>query len=125
MNHYVYLPRALHPKLERALVIGYGIGNTVRTLVNDPTIKHIDVVDVSREALALSRDMHARFDSSPLDDPRVHVHIEDGRHFLAGRSDKYDLITGEPRRPSSQAWSTCTRKSSSRAPKRTSPKAAS
>jgi hypothetical protein len=99
MNQYVYLPRALHPKLERALVIGYGIGNTVRTLVNDPTIKHIDVVDVSREALALSRSMRARFDSSPLDDPRVHVHIEDGRHFLAGRSDKYDLITGEPPPP--------------------------
>lgn len=99
MNQYVYLPRALHPKLERALVIGYGIGNTVRTLVNDPTIKHIDVIDVSREALALSRSMHARFDSSPLDDPRVHVHIEDGRHFLAGHNDKYDLITGEPPPP--------------------------
>jgi spermidine synthase len=99
MNQYVYLPRALHPKLERALVIGYGIGNTVRALVNDTTIKHIDVVDVSREALALSREMHARFDTSPLDDPRVHVHIEDGRHFLAGHQDKYDLITGEPPPP--------------------------
>jgi spermidine synthase len=99
MDQYVFLPRALHPKLERALVIGYGIGNTVRALVNDKTIKHIDVVDVSREALALSRNMHARFDSSPLDDPRVHVHIEDGRHFLAGHSEKYDLITGEPPPP--------------------------
>lgn len=99
MNQYVYLPRALHPKLERALVIGYGIGNTVRTLVNDQTIQHVDVVDVSHEALELSRDMRARFDSSPLDDPRVHVHIEDGRHFLAGHSEKYDLITGEPPPP--------------------------
>jgi hypothetical protein len=46
--------------------------------------------------------MHARFDKSPLDDPRVHVHIEDGRHFLAGHSSKdtrYDLITGEPPPP--------------------------
>lgn len=99
MDQYVFLPRALHPKLERALVIGYGIGNTVRALVNDQNIKHIDVVDVSREALALSRNMHTRFDSSPLDDPRVHVHIEDGRHFLAGHSEKYDLITGEPPPP--------------------------
>ncbi|HET8939801.1 MAG TPA: methyltransferase [Polyangiales bacterium] len=99
MDQYVFLPRALHPKLERALVIGYGIGNTVRALLNDTTIKHVDVVDVSREALALSRNMHARFASSPLDDPRVHVHIEDGRHFLAGHSDKYDLITGEPPPP--------------------------
>jgi spermidine synthase len=99
MDQYVFLPRALHPKLERALVIGYGIGNTVRALVNDQTIQHIDVIDVSREALALSRNMHTRFDGSPLDDPRVHVHIEDGRHFLAGHNDKYDLITGEPPPP--------------------------
>jgi spermidine synthase len=99
MNQYVYLPRALHPKLERALVIGYGIGNTVRALLNDPNIKHVDVVDVSREGLALSRGMHARFSDVPLDDPRVHVHIEDGRHFLAGHHDKYDLITGEPPPP--------------------------
>ena len=33
-----------------------------------------------------------------LDDPRVRVHIEDGRHYLDGREELYDLITGEPDR---------------------------
>jgi predicted membrane-bound spermidine synthase len=99
MKQFVYLPRALHPKLERALVIGYGIGSTVAALVDDQTLKQLDLVDTSREALDLSRGMHTQAERSPLDDPRVHVHIEDGRHYLEGHHDPYDLITGEPPPP--------------------------
>ncbi|MET0388893.1 MAG: hypothetical protein ABW321_23170, partial [Polyangiales bacterium] len=99
MNQFVYLPRAIHPKISRALVIGYGVGNTVAALLADKVLQHVDVVDISREALALSREMQTRSARSPLDDPRVQVHIEDGRHFLAGGSEAYDLITGEPPPP--------------------------
>jgi spermidine synthase len=44
--------------------------------------------------------MHTHEQRSPLDDPRVQLHVEDGRHFLAGHTDTaYDLITGEPPPP--------------------------
>jgi spermidine synthase len=99
MKQFVYLPRALHPRIENALVIGYGIGNTAAALVDDAELKHLDVIDVSPEGPALSREMHTRPGASPLDDERVQVHIEDGRHYLAGHTQRYDLITGEPPPP--------------------------
>jgi hypothetical protein len=38
---------------------------------------------------------------NPLRDPRVHVHVEDGRFFLQTSQDRYDIITGEPPPPKS------------------------
>ena len=35
----------------------------------------------------------------PLHDPRVRLHLEDGRFFLASADTKFDLITGEPPPP--------------------------
>jgi spermidine synthase len=80
MNLFAYLPQALHPKLERALLVGYGIGNTAAAIAADPKLKQLDIADISRE-------------------PRVRVHLEDGRQLLAGPGPGYDLITGEPPPP--------------------------
>ena len=35
----------------------------------------------------------------PLDDPRVEVHVEDGRYYLETTDKRFDLITGEPPPP--------------------------
>ena len=43
--------------------------------------------------------MRTRAGRQPLDDPRVRVHIEDGRFFLQSTTARYDLITGEPPPP--------------------------
>jgi len=99
MDQYAYLPRAVHPGIKRALLIGYGIGNTLQAILDNPALERVDVVDAAREPLELSRRMLTLRRSSPLDDPRVHVHIEDGRHYLDGREERYDLITGEPPPP--------------------------
>ena len=42
----------------------------------------------------------------PLQDPRVRVHIEDGRQFLQATGRRFDLITGEPPPPRTPAGST-------------------
>ena len=47
----------------------------------------------------MSRRVVPERQSSPLDDPRVHVHIGDARFFLRSTVDEYDLITGEPPPP--------------------------
>jgi predicted membrane-bound spermidine synthase len=99
MKQFVYLPEALHPKLERALVVGYGIGSTAAALLDDPELKHLDIADISRDILKLSREMRAGPAHNPLDDRRVTVHLEDGRQLLAAGGAGYDLITGEPPPP--------------------------
>jgi spermidine synthase len=99
MELFVYLPVAVHPRIERALIVGYGMGNTAAALTRTRTIERIDIVDVSRDMLAQSRELQSYSGPSPLDDPRVHVHIDDGRFYLRATEARYDLITGEPPPP--------------------------
>jgi predicted membrane-bound spermidine synthase len=98
MKLFVYLPLALQADARDALLISYGVGSTAKALTDSAGLRHIDVVDISREILEMSSLVYAG-DDNPLHDPRVDIHIEDGRFFLATRSRKYDLITSEPPPP--------------------------
>ncbi len=107
MKLFVYLPVALHPEPRSALLISYGVGVTARALVDTREIETIDVVDISRDILDMSatiagdgrRSLAPAPGDSPLEDPRVAVHIEDGRFFLQATDRRFDLITGEPPPP--------------------------
>ena len=99
MKLYVVLPAALHPDLRRSLLVSYGVGSTARALADVPTFEGIDVVDISREILDLAPRTFPDPTRNPLEDPRVRVHVEDGRYFLQTTRARYDLITGEPPPP--------------------------
>jgi predicted membrane-bound spermidine synthase len=99
MKLYVYCPVALRPDPRTALLISYGLGNTAKALTDTPSLERIDVVDISREILELSRIVFPEPGADPLSDPRVHVYVEDGRYFLETTRERYDLITGEPPPP--------------------------
>jgi spermidine synthase len=98
MKLYVYLPLALQADARDALLISYGVGSTAKALTDSKRLTHIDVVDISREILEMSSVVYRDADN-PLHDPRVQVHVEDGRFFLGTHSRKYDLITSEPPPP--------------------------
>jgi len=99
MKLYVYLPVALHPNPERALLISYGVGSTAKALTDTRSFHEIDVVDTSREILEMSAVVFPDSAENPLQDPRVDVHVEDGRYFLETTEKTFDLITAEPPPP--------------------------
>ena len=96
---YVYWPMAVHPDLKRALLIGYGVGNTAKALTDSARVESIDLVDLSRDVLSMAPVVFPEEGEQPLRDPRVRVHIEDGRYFLQASDRQFDLITGEPPPP--------------------------
>ena len=98
MKLFVYWPIALHPEARSALLISYGIGSTAKALTDTAGLERIDVVDISPEVLEMSSIAYPE-DEHPLRDPRVHVHIEDGRYYLQTTGRRYDLITSEPPPP--------------------------
>jgi predicted membrane-bound spermidine synthase len=100
MKLFAYLPQALRPEARDALLISYGVGMTAQALSDSPTLTSIDVVDISREILGTGRIVFPG-QPYPLDDPRVRVHVEDGRFFLLAAPRQYDIITGEPPPPKS------------------------
>jgi predicted membrane-bound spermidine synthase len=99
MRLFVYWSVAVRPDPKRALLISYGVGETASALTETASLEHIDIVDISRAILESSRSIHPDPTRHPLDDPRVQVHIEDGRYFLRTTRHGYDLITGEPPPP--------------------------
>jgi len=99
MKQFVYWPVALHPHPERALLISFGIGNTAKALTDTRSLAQIDVVDISRDVLEMSDIVFSDAEEHPLRDPRVRVHVDDGRFFLLTTSERYDLITSEPPPP--------------------------
>ena len=99
MKLFAYWPLALHPDARRALLISYGVGSTAKSLVDSAQLESIDVVDISREILEMSDLIYPAAGEHPLRDPRVRVHVEDGRYFLLTQNAQYDLITGEPPPP--------------------------
>jgi spermidine synthase len=83
-----------HP--ETALVIGFGVGNTTHAVTLHPTIRRVEVADLSRQVLA-----HAGYfkesNRDVLNDRRVVVYVNDGRQHLRMQGKAaYDLIALEP-----------------------------
>jgi len=99
MKMYVYWPVAVHPHLRKAALISYGVGNTAKALTDTTALERIDIIDISKDIIDMSRIVYPRKEDNPTFDPRVHVHIEDGRFFLLTTNQKYDLITAEPPPP--------------------------
>jgi predicted membrane-bound spermidine synthase len=99
MRLFANLPVALHPDARRVLLISFGVGTTADALVAGSKLQQLDVVDVSRDVLDMGRVLFPAPGTYPLDDPRVHVHVEDGRFFLLTTHARYDIITAEPPPP--------------------------
>ena len=99
MRLFAYLPSALHPQPQDALLIAFGCGVTADALVHDVDLKHIDIVDISKEAFVLADDYRGAGYSNSLRDPRVTAIVQDGRFFLQATPQRYDIITGEPPPP--------------------------
>jgi predicted membrane-bound spermidine synthase len=99
MKLFVYWPVALRPGIERALLISYGAGTTALALAETAGLRSIDIVDISREILGMAPVLFPPPGRTPLQDPRVTVHVEDGRFFLSSTERRFDLITAEPPPP--------------------------
>jgi spermidine synthase len=99
MRLFAYWPMLLHQTpLRRALVVCYGVGVTAGAVTSVKSLESIDVVEISPDVVAMS-DIIYPPDERPLLDPRVRLHIEDGRYFLQATEERFDLITGEPPPP--------------------------
>jgi hypothetical protein len=77
-------------------LIGYGVGVTADAFTRDARLKHLDIVDISREVFDLADLYTGPGYSNPLRDPRVTTFVQDGRFFLQACPARYDIITGEP-----------------------------
>jgi len=92
-----HLPLLLHQRAENVLIIGLGSGMTVGA-VQRHAVKAVDVVEIE-PAMVEASDYFKDITGDPLNDPRVHLIVGDGRNHLALTDRLYDVIISEPSNP--------------------------
>ena len=74
------------------LVIGLGAGATAGAIAIAPGVERVTVVEIERLVPTLSG-YFADYNYRVADNPKVHVKIDDGRHYLMTTDERFDVIT--------------------------------
>jgi spermidine synthase len=86
-----YMVPALHPAPKRVLVIGLASGSWAQVLAEHPAIERLEAVEINPGYLDVIR---LYPENAPLlENPRVSIHIDDGRRWLVRNPDeRFDFI---------------------------------
>jgi spermidine synthase len=81
----LYILALLQPNPRRLLFVGLSTGAWVRAVQGFPSAEQIDVVEINPGYLKLIRSYPQVY--AVLKDPRIHIHIDDGRRWLRRNPD--------------------------------------
>ena len=96
------VPALIHPDPDRAMAVGLGIGATPYGMSRDPRLGHLDVVEICGGEVDLLHVLAGRGAVEMerlLSDPRVDIHVGDGRKFLLSADERFDVLTVDVVRP--------------------------
>ena len=96
MRALAHLPLLELDAPESVLVICFGVGNTLHAASLHPSVRRLEIADLSKQILEHAF-YFAATNGDVLDDPRTRVLVNDGRHHLLTQpAESYDLVTLEP-----------------------------
>jgi spermidine synthase len=84
---------------ERVLVIGLGAGVTAGAVSVDPSVERVVVAEIEPRAREIAAQFFRPQNFGVVDDPKVGLVFDDGRHYLATSSEMFDAITSDPLDP--------------------------
>ena len=93
-----HIPLLLHQDPRHVLVVGLGSGMTSGAVMRHPGVERLDVVEISPEVAQAAR-LFAAYNDKVLDNPRVHLVIDDAKTFLQTVDTRYDVVISEPSNP--------------------------
>lgn len=91
------MPILLAPGMKRALVVGYATGVTAGAMLQSP-LESLECVELEPATVNGSR-FFEHVNNQPLNDPRLHLIIDDARTYLRVTPMRYDMIVSEPSHP--------------------------
>ncbi|MGB9205210.1 MAG: hypothetical protein WCB94_14725 [Terriglobales bacterium] len=87
--HYALLE---HPAPRHLLMIGGGVNGSIAEALKHPTVERIDYVELDPTLIDMARQFFPAQSAPAVSDPRVHIHYEDGRHYLKTAGGTFDVI---------------------------------
>lgn len=91
------LPLLLAPRLKNALIVGYATGVTAGAILQSP-VESVECVELE-PATVNGSGFFEHVNNHPLDDPRLHLIIDDARTYMRVVPTRYDMIVSEPSHP--------------------------
>jgi spermidine synthase len=86
-----------HPR--KVLVIGCGAGVTAGAVSVDPAVEHETIAEIEPLVPRVVSTYFAEHNFDVVRNPKVHVRIDDARHFVETTSEKFDAVTSDPLDP--------------------------
>lgn len=91
---FAHYPSIFVSRFEQALIIGLGTGTTLGTIASYPW-KKLELVEISPAIVEAADQYFKSVNNGSIHDPRLTLHLGDGRNFLLVEQRKYDLISME------------------------------
>jgi len=90
-EHLVMPAFAIHPNPKKVLLIGGGDGGALYQ-IEKFDVEEIDFVDIDRRVIEIAKKYLKGVHRNSFDDERVNIVIADGRKYLEGKKEEYDII---------------------------------
>jgi spermidine synthase len=84
---------------KRVLVIGCGAGVTAGAVSIDPYLEHETIAEIEPLVPKVVSTYFAEHNFRVIENPKVHVQLDDARHYLMTTKEKFDAITSDPLDP--------------------------
>jgi spermidine synthase len=84
---------------KRVLVIGCGAGVTAGAVSIDPYLEHETIAEIEPLVPKVVSEYFAEHNFNVIKNPKVHVQLDDARHYLMTTNEKFDAITSDPLDP--------------------------
>jgi spermidine synthase len=81
------------------LVIGMGAGVTAGAVSIDPRVERVTIAEIEPLVPEVVSEYFSEHNFGVAANPRVHIRIDDGRHFLLTTDETFDAITSDPLDP--------------------------
>ena len=92
-----------HPNPNRVLMLGGGCEGLLQEILRHP-VDRVDYVEPDPMLLDVVTAHVPKADRLALQDPRVHIHHADARHFLKQKRDAFNLVIARLPEPTSALW---------------------
>src|SRR5262252_2958154 len=94
-----HMTTLLPPNAKRVVVIGCGAGVTAGAVSVDPAVTNETIAEIEPLVPKVVSQYFGEHNFNVVKNPKVHVSIDDGRHYVMTSKEKFDAITSDPLDP--------------------------